>query len=82
MVLAVNKSLEEDLALEMDLRQFAHFRVLEHITLHDEDLYAVNTEGAPDRIRPAADGDGRKEGETLVATLKHKSWNLIRLGKK
>ncbi|MBE6974775.1 MAG: alpha-N-arabinofuranosidase [Ruminococcaceae bacterium] len=81
-VLAVNKSLEEDLALEMELRQFAHFRVLEHITLHDEDLYAVNTEGAPDRIRPAADGDGRKEGETLAATLKHKSWNLIRLGKK
>ncbi len=80
-ILAVNKSLEEDLAFSMDLRQFADYRVIEHTTIHDEDLYAVNTEAEPDRIRPAADGDAAIAHGALNATLRHKSWNLIRLGK-
>ncbi len=81
-IFAVNKSLAEDITLEMDLRQFATYRILEHITLHDEDLYAVNTEAEPNRIVPSADGESAIEGESLAATLRHKSWNMIRLGKK
>ena len=78
---AVNKDLEEDIALTMDLRQFADYHVLEHVVLHDEDLHAVNTEADPHRIRPCADGESEVENGILTATLKHKSWNMIRLGK-
>jgi alpha-N-arabinofuranosidase len=54
-IFAVNKSLTEDVELNMDLRQFAGMQVIEHIMLHDEDLYAVNTEAQPDRVKPVAD---------------------------
>ncbi len=81
-VFAVNKDLEEDLELSMELRQFADYRIIEHITLHDEDLYAVNTEAEPNRIVPSADGQSAIEGARLTAGLRHKSWNMIRLGKK
>ena len=80
-VFAVNKSLNEDLALTMDLRQFGAYRVISHTELQDEDLYAVNTEAAPDRVVPAESGDASAKDGTLRATLKHKSWNMIRLGR-
>lgn len=80
-VFAVNKSLTEDISVEMDLRQFADYHIIEHVTLHDEDLYAVNTEADPCRIAPAADGESGIEGGRLTAVLKHKSWNMIRFGK-
>ena len=79
-VFAVNKDLTEDMEVTCDLRQFADYTVKEHLVLHDEDLKAVNTEGNPDRIRPEANGNARLEEGRLTAVLKHKSWNVIRLG--
>ncbi len=81
-IFAVNKDLEEDLALSADLRQFAGFHVLEHVTIQDEDLYAVNTEKNPDRIVPESSGASAVENGTLKTVLKHKSWNMIRLAAK
>ncbi len=80
-VFAVNKELEEDLELTMDLRQFAGFKILEHVQLQDEDLYAVNTEENPDRIKPTVCGNSKVEDGRLTAVLSHKSWNMIRLGR-
>ena len=79
---AVNKNLEETIELTMDLRQFADFEVVEHVVLHNEDLYAVNTEENPNRIVPAASGDSAICDGKLHTRLQHKSWNMIRLGKK
>ena len=81
MLFAVCKDLEEDIQLTMDLRQFAGYRLIEHTVLHDEDLHAINTEADPDRIYPTADGNACVENGMLTATLKHKSWNMIRLGR-
>lgn len=80
-IFAVNKDLEEDMEVTCDLRQYADYKVREHIVLHDEDLKAVNTEDDPFRIRPEADGTSAMDGGQLTAVLKHKSWNVIRLGK-
>ena len=80
-VFAVNKSMTEDVQMNMDLRQFAGNDVIEHVMLHDEDLYAVNTEAQPDRVKPVSADASRVDGGTLYAELKHKSWNMIRLGK-
>ena len=81
-VFAVNKDLTEDIGLTMELRQFAGYGLLEHGILADEDLYAVNTEEDPDRIAPALCGDSAVENGVLNAVLRHKSWNMIRLGRK
>ena len=81
-IFAVNKDLTEDLALTAQLRQFAGYDLLEHVILADEDLYAVNTEEHPDRIAPAPCGDSAVENGTLNAVLRHKSWNMIRLGRR
>ena len=80
-IFAVNKDLEEDMEVTCDLRQYADYKVKEHIVLHDEDLKAVNTEDDPFRILPEADGTSAMDGGQLTAVLKHKSWNVIRLGK-
>ena len=81
-VFAVNKSLSEDIQLTMPLRQFTDFRVAEHIRLHHEDLYAVNTEAAPDVVTPAACSGSSVTDGVLTAQLSAKSWNMIRLSRK
>lgn len=48
---AVNKSLEEDMELTCDLRQFADYRIKEHVVLSHEDMKAVNTEACPKMYR-------------------------------
>ncbi len=80
-VFAVNKNLTEDMHLTMELRQFAHFHILEHAVIHDEDLYAVNTEADPNRIVPVTSDHAAVADGKLEAVLSHKSWNMIRLGK-
>ena len=81
MIFAVNKNLQEDLELTVPLRQFEDYVITEHVQLHHEDLYAVNTEEAPNTVIPAANGCSRVEEGILTATLSAKSWNMIRLGK-
>ncbi|MBQ3503656.1 MAG: alpha-N-arabinofuranosidase [Oscillospiraceae bacterium] len=80
-IFAVSKDLQEDTRLTVDFSSFGDYRILEHVVIHDEDLYAVNTEENPNRIVPTPDGDSHIENRTLTAVLKHKSWNMIRLGK-
>lgn len=78
-IFAVNKSLTEDIALTVPLRQFAPFQVAEHIRLHNQDLYAVNTEEAPDTVVPAPCNGSSVTDGVLTSQLSAKSWNMIRL---
>ena len=80
-IFAVSKDLKEDISLTADVSPFGDYRILEHVVIHDEDLYAVNTEENPNRIVPTPDEESAIENGILTATLKHKSWNMIRLGK-
>lgn len=80
-VFAVNKDLDEDIGLTVSLRQFAEYGIKEHVILNHEDLYAVNTEAEPDNVVPVRCQDSRVEDGVLKATLRSKSWNMIRLGK-
>ena len=41
----------------------------------------MNSEENPNRIVPMASQDSAVENGILTATLKHKSWNMIRLRK-
>lgn len=78
-VFAVNRSLEEDAELLMDLRSFDKFAAAAHSVLHHEDLKAVNTEANPNNVRPKAvpipvPGDGID-----AVCLGKASWNVIQL---
>ena len=78
---AVNKDLQEDITLSMDLRQFADYHVVEHVVLEHEDLFAINTEEDPDRVKPVANGESSISQGTLETKLRKHSWNMVRLGK-
>lgn len=80
-IFAVNRDLHESLALTCDLRAFGELTVLEHIVLHHDDVKAVNTETAPDTVRPHSVNGTSMEGGAIAATLPALSWNVIRLGK-
>ena len=80
-IFAVNKDLEEDMEVTMDLRQFADYKIVEHIIMHDDDLKAVNTEADPYRIKPEVAGKSQIDNGILTALMQNKSWNVIRLAK-
>ena len=80
-MLAVNKSLEEDMEVTCDLRQFAGYRVAEHIVMSHDDMKAVNTEEDPWQVKPVSGGISSVENGVLSAILGKHSWNVIVLKK-
>lgn len=80
-IFAVNKSLEEDLEVTCDLRQFAGYQVKEHVVLTHEDMKAVNTQADPNQVAPVRAAGTKVESGSLNALLGKHSWNMIRLEK-
>lgn len=78
-IFAVNRDMTDDLELSVDLRAFGNLRVAEHSVLHHDDVKAVNTETAPDTVKPAAGSLGTMDGGKLIITMPSLSWNVIRL---
>ncbi len=78
---AVNKSLDEDMELVCDLRQFADYRVTRHSVLTHTDLKAVNTEAEPFNVAPVENGVSKNDKGDFTAILPARSWNVIRLCK-
>lgn len=73
-VFAINRSLEESLELQVELRELEDYEFIEHSVLFHENLHAVNTAEHPDTVTPRL-----IEQESLLP--KH-SWNMIRYRKK
>ena len=80
-IFAVNKSLDEDMEVSCDLRQFEGYRVAEHIVLTNDDLKAVNTEAAPNTVVPTLSSATKLENGKLQTVFGKHSWNVIRLSK-
>ncbi len=80
-IFAVNKSLEEDLEVSCDLRQFQDYQVKEHVVLSNDDMKAVNTEANPNNVIPESSQATKIDGGKLMTVLGKHSWNMIRLGK-
>ncbi|MBD2844150.1 alpha-N-arabinofuranosidase [Paenibacillus sp. IB182496] len=78
-IFAVNRSLDEAMTLQSDLRSFGDCRVIAHTVLEHDDLKAVNTEAQPDTVKPHDGGDAAADGTLVTATLPRQSWNVIRL---
>jgi alpha-N-arabinofuranosidase len=77
-VFAVNRSLEDAVDLDIDLRDFADAKLIEHIVLEHEDMKAVNTAEAPDNVVPHTHGTTKIMTNEAVTILNKHSWNVIR----
>ena len=77
-VFAVNRSLEEDLQLALDLGGFETAQVVEHVQLYADDLKAVNTKDAQ-KVQPIQKEVTAKQLADQEITLDKHSWNMIRL---
>jgi alpha-L-arabinofuranosidase len=80
-IFAVNRDTEDSLTLEGDIRNFEGYRVVEHIVLENDNLYAVNTESNPNNVVPHKGGNAEVKDGYLSAQLSKLSWNVIRLAK-
>ena len=80
-VFCVNRDLQEDFKLEIDLRAFGKLRLAEHILLHHDDVKAVNTEENPDNVSPAAGPGGEMDSGRAAIRVPALSWNVIRFVK-
>ncbi|HZK26252.1 MAG TPA: alpha-N-arabinofuranosidase [Thermoclostridium sp.] len=71
-VFAVNRSLDQEVELDIDITGYGKLKHIEHITMKSDDLKAYNTADDPNRVLPetkAPTGD--------IVLPKH-SWNVIR----
>jgi len=77
-IFALNRHLEEDMELRVELRGLGKNRTLEHaIELCHSDMKAINTKDSPNTVIPRDNTDVSIEGETLIARLKPGSWNVL-----
>ena len=79
-IFAVNKDMQEDMLVTVDLRAFNLTGVEEHIVLHHDDVKAVNSEEHPLNVAPVSVEGGKIENGILTVKLPALSWNVIRLG--
>ncbi|SFB05737.1 alpha-N-arabinofuranosidase [Cohnella sp. OV330] len=78
-IFAVNRHLEESMALDVDVRSFGETRLLEHIVLESDDLKATNTKNNPNRVVPRNGGESKIDQGRVQAVLGRASWNVIRI---
>ena len=80
-VFCVNRDMQEDFNLTVDLRDFGKLRVEEHILLKHADVNAVNTEEQPFNVAPTQGPGGKVDGGMAEIHIPALSWNVIRLVK-
>lgn len=79
-IFAVNRNLEEDVALTSDIRTFEGYKEVEHIVITGDDLKAENS-AEEEKVYPENVPPGTFDGGFLTTVLKKASWNVIRLKK-
>ena len=80
-VFAVNRDMENNITLDIELNGFGKFEVVEHIVMENSDVKAVNTKENPNNVVPNSNGNAAMEDGNVKATVKNLSWNVIRLRK-
>ena len=81
-IFILNRSTENPVQLECDLRAFGAFTLDETISLQSDDIKASNTEQKPESVHPKHQKHGsRLEGGKLSIDLPAASWHLLRLSR-
>ena len=79
-IFAVNRNLDEDLELNLDIRSFDDYKMKEHIVMTNNDLKAVNTPEKENVYPVYAENEAISDGKANII-LKKASWNVIRFNK-
>jgi len=79
-IFVVNRSMTEDLELDIDLRSFGELKLIENVMLTHSDLKAVNTEENPDNVAPVKGLGGTMDNGRFTAKLNKLTWNMYLLG--
>lgn len=75
-VFAVNRNMEDDLEVEVDLRSFGDVEVIEHILYANDDLKAYNS--ATVNIAPVTVNDVTLDNGIAKLPMPKVSWNVLR----
>ncbi len=78
-IFAVNRDLETDAEMTVDVRSFEGYRVLEHVVMESDNLKAENGPFC-ERVAPKQTSQSALDGGIMTSTLHKASWNVIRLG--
>jgi len=73
----LNRDLEQPMRLEVECRGFPSLRLVNAQTLHDADLFATNTQEAPNRVSPAPLLGVSVHDQRVAATVPPASWTLL-----
>jgi len=77
-IFAVNRDLEEPVALNLDMRSFGGMKPVMHTVLHHDDMKAINSEENPDEVKPVQVPAEVVDGAVILPAA---SWNVIRFVK-
>lgn len=79
-IFATNRHLENRLTVDIDIRSFSGFKIVEHVVLENGDAKATNRI-QQEQVKPHAKGESYTNEGLLVGILPKMSWNMIRLQK-
>jgi alpha-N-arabinofuranosidase len=80
-IFAVNRSMDETLKLDCDIRSFPDFKLIEAITMTSNDKKARNSKSNPNNVVPQKFSNYAINNNELTAELPKLSWNVFRLKK-
>ncbi len=80
-VFAVNRSVTDDVVMDIDLRSFDGYKAVEHIVLENDDMKAVNTACAEAVTPKTVNERTVLDGNDYKSMLTKSSWNVIRFKK-
>jgi alpha-N-arabinofuranosidase len=79
-VFMVNRSLADEVTVEIDTSVLGDVSVGSFRTLHDEDIHAVNTLTEQDRVSLRENDSARRSNGLVAVTLPPVSWSALTLG--
>jgi alpha-N-arabinofuranosidase len=78
-VFLVNRSLDEEVSIDIDTRILGDVSIRSFRTLNDEDIHAVNTLASQDRVSLRDNDSARATGGVVTVTLPPVSWSALTL---
>lgn len=81
-IFILNRDVENDVEMTLDLKSFENYRLIEHIEIQSDNLEKGNTYEQPDQIVPSFNKETSFDDGMLKFKAKNLSWHLIRLGKR
>ena len=79
-IFAVNRNIDEDIQVMIDVRGMEGYQIKEHIVLENSDMKLINGAGG-ELVSPKTPDQSTLEGGIITSMLHKASWNVIRLGK-